>query len=1054
MNQHQFYDLSPVQEQFWLQHQSDPEGSAYNMVSLFEISGGLDIEMVRLTLNALVDRHDSLRSRFENREEGLKSVVSSQIQVELDQKDFSEESLNSDIVAPFNLEKGPLFRFVLYRKEKTFILLFVFHHIIIDLRSKDIFGKEFSLIYNSFNQDKISDLSPSVAYHKYTDWFRDFSSSEKYGKMVDFWKGCELSLPPLKLTSDFERPPVPGTSGTRLSGVLSDRVYRNLESYCEKEGTSPFLVLISAYYLLLHKYSGQEKVSLGVPRTNRYDHSMENILGSFVNILPMVVDFKQVMTFRDLLLQVRKKMLLIHRNQHVPYTRVISFTKGERDRKFNPLFQAGFTSEHSMELSLDGLIIEPLPVPGHGSQLDLFFNFWERKGIFHWELEYNTELFAQERCELFISSYMTLMNQILEEKDFALDKARLLTDEWKQKVCLDWNDTGKQISSFKGVHLYFEEQVEKTPESTALRFRGESLSYGQLNKRANKLACLLMEKGAGVETIVGLSLERSFEMVIGMLGILKAGASYMPIEPSHPDEYKKYLVHDTDLKLLLTTGEYGDGYSTLFPRLDVILLDDEEAFSSLEKDVNPQVDISSDTRAYLFYTSGSTGKPKGVEVLHDGLTDRILWMDETFNFGRDRKTILKTPYNFDVSGMEFWLPLSTGAPLVIAEPQGHLDNSYLARIIRDEDISIAHFVPSLLNTFIGAADEFSCPGLKDVLCCGEVLPPSVVNEFYKKFPNSRLHNLYGPTEATIFITYWACENFCSVVPIGKPVQNTQTYVLDDNFNPLPPGVTGHLYLAGSGLARGYYKRDDLTKAVFVPHFNIKNKLIYKSGDLAQWTLRGDLLCFGRSDNQVQLHGQRIELGEVESTLNQHPGVEASAVIVDGEFGSDQRLVAYVVKSGQGVDIPELKSHILKTSPKYMVPSLFLFLDELPLSSNGKLDRKKLPQNKLIGELTPDQSIKVEGDTEEVIARIWGDLLSVPVGSRDNFFDLGGTSLQIMEVQRELVKWAGRDIPITHLFQYSTVNSLAEYLSREDNKQQKNAILSRVEKQKKRRKVKR
>ncbi len=1042
-------NLSAVQKQFWLQYQQEPEGSAYNMASLFEIKGSLNTDAVRKTLDLLVNRHEMLRARFIMGTEGPEQIVYDDLYFELTEKEYSAEGLEEDICTPFYIEKGPLFRFILYKDGSKRRLLFVFHHLIVDLRSKDIFGEEFSLIYNSLIRGAEPSLREAVSYECYVRSMEDFSGSDDYGKMNDFWQRMNLVSDPLTLTTDFERPSFSRTTGSRLAGEFSSDLSIALHRYCEKESTSPYLVLLAAYYLLLHKYSGQDRIAVGVPRTNRGKPIFEDIFGCFMNILPLVIDFSEDMTFIDLLKQVRRKMLLVHRNQFVPYLQVIKAVKGELDRKYNPLFQVGFTNEYPMELTLDGLTVEPLAIPGHGSQLDLFFYFWERDDIYHWELEFNEALFTKERAELFPASFLTIMEQIVQGVDFPLSQTVWVSEVWRQKVCYDWNNTSYPPVEFKGVHQYFEEQVSQQPMKTALRFRGESLSYGELNRRANILAEELIRLGAQPEAVIGLSLERSLEMVVGMLGILKTGASYMPIEPTHPREYKKYLVEDTGLSLLLSMKAYEEILRADFPEVNILSLDDSRLIEG-DDPGNPDGAVASSTRAYLFYTSGSTGKPKGVEVEHGGLTDRILWMNRTFHFGTERKTLLKTPYNFDVSGMEFWLPLTTGAPLVIAEPEGHLDNSYLTDIIQRENISILHFVPSLLNVFLNTTNPESCPMIGDVLCCGEALPAGVVNDFYRKFPQARLHNLYGPTEATIFITYWNCEKECSVVPIGKPVSDTQVYVLDKSLRPLPPGVLGDLYLAGSGLARGYYKRGDLTEKVFVDHFLDSNRKMYLSGDLAQWTMDGDVLYFGRSDNQVQLHGQRIELGEIESTLNNHPGVKTSAVIVDGDFGTDQRLIAYVVPEDGELNIEVLKSHILKTSPKYMVPSLIFSLEELPLSDNGKLDRKKLPRDLTMMKSQNLVKEKIEGEMEKQIAQIWERILNVPIGPRDNFFDLGGTSLQIMEMHRELGKLAKEEIPVAMMFRYTTVESLAGYLRAGGGGEPRSHILSRVEKQKQRR----
>ncbi|MDC7221644.1 MAG: amino acid adenylation domain-containing protein [Spirochaetales bacterium] len=1035
-------ELSPIQKQFWLQSQADSEGSAYNMASLFEITGPFDIDRGNLILCAMIQRHRIFRTVYKSGPDGFYSVVQDDCPVSFIVNEFSEESLLKDISIPFDLEKGPLFRAYYYPRKKGCYLLFVFHHIVIDLRSKDIFSREFCRLYDSGAKD-IPLLPQSPQYEKYGEWLLELKQTEKWEKMKAFWKGEIEGNKPLLFSYDKERPSSQTTNGTRCAGAMSASIYSELHRYCHKKGRDPYIILLSAYYILLHKYTGQKRISVGVPRTNRTVEHFNETLGCFVNNLPMVVDIDPEMTISQLIWAVRKKMLLIHRNQYMPYTDIITLSPGYGDRKYNPLFQVGFTNEYPMELSFDNLTAEPLPVPGHGSQLDLFLYFWERNGVFHWEIEYNSDLFNNTRIESFIESYKATLKLILSGKDISIESLSVLHENMRERIIQKWNGTEFPLEDRRCLFHYFEEQARLYPDAEALIYRGKSLSFGELNRRANSLAQVLINNGVKQESIVGLSLERSFEMVVGLLGILKAGGAYCPMEPTHPDEYKSYLIQDAGLDIILTSHEYVDSLQSLKTGLKVFSLEDlpNENFN------NPSVNVSLDNRCYVFYTSGSTGKPKGVDVLHEGVVDRILWMDRTFNFGKERKTLLKTPYNFDVSGMEFWLPLMTGAPLVISEPGGHLDNSYLKDVIIKENISIVHFVPSLLKTFLKLEMVEECASLEDVFCCGEALPADVVNEFYRIFPNVKLHNLYGPTEATIFITYWKCENNISVVPIGLPVSNTQVFIVDEQLNLLPPGIKGDLYLAGSGIARGYMNREELTSQMFIPQPWNSSKIMYKSGDVAEWTPEGELNFFGRSDTQVQLHGQRIELGEIENILNNHPAVEGSALTVSEDFGSGQRLAAFIVVKNE-VTRQELAAHIGKSLPKYMIPSFFFYLDNFELSKNGKLDRKKLPDPRtLMGDVKTD-IVMPETEMEKALAQIWEELLGCPVGKDNAFFELGGSSLQLMEMQQKLSSHLDKSIAITALFKHTVLSDLALFLSEgiEDNGSKK--IASRVEKQKK------
>jgi len=1035
------YGISPIQKQFWLQHQSDPQSAAYNMASLFELSAMPDRARIIDVLGALIRRHSILRTLYGMEKGRLIARILEDMAPDFREDNYSQELLSQDIEEPFDLSKGPLFRTRLYKREKGYFLLFVFHHIAIDLRSKDIFGSEFSLLYNRGAND--SPIGESTPYEEYPGYLEKERSTDRWEKMASFWKGEIGGLSPLLLTYDGERPPAMTTEGTRRTGALDPSLFADLNRYCIRSDRDPFLILLALYGVILHKYSGQTRISIGVPRTNRESGMYDNTMGCFVNILPLVLDINPQDTISDVLGQVRKKMLLIHRNQYFPYTDVVSLSPHPSDRKYNPLFQVGFTNEYPMTISLDGLTAEPLPVPGHGSQLDLFLYFWQRNGVFHWELEYNSRLFHKRRIDFFIDAYGVLLRDFLSGKDLPMDGISLVSRRTEQLILQEWQGDTRPLSGGLCIHGLVEKQAALSGGKTALIFKGNELSFEMLNARANDVAALLIGKGIGREAIVGVSLERSFEMVIALLGILKAGAAYLPMEPTHPSEYKKYLIEDSGLSVILTKGRYRGELSALGYPIELICLDE---IAQGGTHANPADRVGPENRAYVFYTSGSTGKPKGVDILHEGLLDRILWMDRIFRFGTERRTILKTPYNFDVSGMEFWLPLITGAPLVIAEPGGHLDNAYLARTMGEEKISISHFVPSLLKTFLKSADSRKCPDLRDVLCCGEALPPEVVNEFYEKFPEARLHNLYGPTEATIFITYWNCERNVKQVPIGRPVSNTECYILDSKGQLLPPGVTGELYLGGIGLARGYMNRPDLTEKAFVEQPWNRDKLMYKTGDLTQWTPEGEILYLGRNDNQVQLHGQRVELGEIENALNSHPCVEGAALKVTSDFGAEQRLVAYIVKKGD-VTSRELASHIEKTLPKYMIPSFFVFLDKFELNSNGKLDRKKLPEPSVMGDESSLDIVEPKTDKEKAIALIWEKILGRPVGRGQTFFELGGSSLQLMELQQELALSMGQDVPIAILFEYTTLEKLGEYFEGDSGAtKREEKVMSRAERQ--------
>ena len=854
---------SPVQEQFRLACRLNPDNTAYNLASLFEITGSLDESFTSEALGVIFNRYYWAA--------GVKPVYHGF---------FSHEEVSKAVNAPFDLDGDDLLRVHIWPDSNRTYLLFLFHHIIFDLRSKDIFSREFSEIYNALIESREPCLEPVYQYGDYIHWYNEFSRTEKYRRMLAYWEGEPLGDFMLDLPSDKERQPIPSSRGHRIFGTFPGSLKEKLDSYCRTQATDPFLVLLSAYAVFLNRFSGQDRFSIGIPRTNRPEEDFQNIIGCFVNILPLCLEIEEGMIFRELLRRVRMKMLGMHRNQNIPYLEVVRLKKGKRDTKYNPLFQVGFTFEHPMRLDLNGAEVSSLDIAPDAAQLDLFFYFWRDDERLRWAVEYCTDLFTRERIEVFFASFLTILEQGLDDDSQFLSTIPLIDDASRENIS-SWNDTSRDYGITGGVIEGFLKQARSRPEEIALVFRGESMTYGELERRVRILAAFLLNKGVGQETIVGLSLERSFEMVIGMYAIVLVGGTYLPIEPSLPSDYIDYIREDSRLSLVLSK----ENYRSLFPGLDGFVALDAFDFSEWEEQAESPA-LNPDSRVYILYTSGSTGRPKGVEITHRGLTNRVLWMDEEYKLAAGDVLFQKTPYNFDVSGWEFWWPLMRGIPLVIAEPEGHKDNAYLVDTIEKANISLIHFVPSMLREFLKSCRDGNCPSLRDVMCSGEALPAAVVREFYEVLPHARLHNLYGPTEASIDVTYWPCPPDCRNVPIGKPVANTKIHILDEALNPLPPGVTGEIYLAGVQLARGYLNRAELTAERFIPN-PFDGGRMYKTGDLGQWDLNGEILYLGRNDSQVQLHGLRIELGEIENCINDHPGVETTAVIVQGEFGAGQ-----------------------------------------------------------------------------------------------------------------------------------------------------------------------
>ena len=599
---------------------------------------------------------------------------------------------------------------------------------------------------------------------------------------------------------------------------------------------------------------------------------------------------------------------------------------------------------------------------------------------------------------------------------------------------MEWNNTKVDYPKNKCIHHLFEEQAEKTPDAVAVVFEDIQMTYREFNKKANILAHYLISLGVGPEIFVCICMERSLDMVLAIYAIIKAGGAYIPIDPDYPEDRVKYMLEDSEGKIILAQEKFRELLSDV--KADIIFTDSSDNIFKEDKHSsnNPCIDIKSENAAYMIYTSGSTGKPKGVVNTHKGILNRLLWMQDAYMLNSEDVVLQKTPFSFDVSVWEFLWPLFTGASIVAAKPGGHMDPDYLSYLIRKEKITTLHFVPSMLSAFLDSADTEFCGSIKRVICSGEALSPDIQKRFFKKF-NCELHNLYGPTEAAIDVSYWECteNNLYSSVPIGKPVANTQLYILDKNLVPVPVGVSGELHIGGYQVARGYHNQPNLTAEKFIPDIfsNDPNARLYKTGDLARWLPDGNIEFLGRIDFQVKIRGFRIELGEIESVLSNYPAVKENVVIAKEDHKGDKQLATYVVAEGldnenQKQNISDIRSFLKEKLPDYMIPSFFAFMDSLPLTPNGKIDRKKLPE--------PDVSamqkeyVAPRTDTEEKIVSIWEGVLDIEkIGIFDNFFELGGHSLIAVQVISRLHEVLDIDIAVRVMFERPTIMELAEYI---------------------------
>ncbi|MGE5675070.1 MAG: non-ribosomal peptide synthetase, partial [Mycobacterium leprae] len=786
-----------------------------------------------------------------------------------------------------------------------------------------------------------------------------------------------------------------------------------------------------AFQVLLHRYSGQTEICVGTPVAGRSRQELERLIGVFVSTLVMRTAIESSRSFRELLAQVRENVLNDFAHQELPFENLVEALQPVRDTSRSPLFQVMFSLQNTPvgSMALPGLTIDEVAIETGTAKFDLTLYLTEEGGALTGIMEYNTDLFDRATTLRMIGHFETLLAGIAANPQTPVAGLPLLTTAELSQVMGEWNDTAVAYRQNVCLHELIEEQVERTPEATAVLFAGEEVSYRELNRRANQLAHGLRQLEVGPDVLVGICMERSVEMVVGLLAILKAGGAYVPLDPGYPPERLAFMLADAAVPVLLTQERLVAGLPEHGAR--VICLDTGWSALARESDANPVSGARPSDTAYVIFTSGSTGRPKGVMVPHAGICNRLLWMQDEYQLTTADRVMQKTPFSFDVSVWEFFWPLMTGATLVVAQPEGHKDSQYLVKLIQEARVTTMHFVPSMLQIFTEEPDLGHCESLRQVMCSGEALPPDVVERFYGRAPaHVLLHNLYGPTEASVDVTYWACprEGRMESVPIGRPIANTQIYLLNEQLQPVPVGVAGELHIGGVGLARGYLKRPDLTAEKFIPNPFGAGRL-YKTGDLARYRPDGAIEYLGRIDHQVKIRGFRIELGEIESALLRHGGLKECVVVAREDLPGQKQLVAYGVPGSRPVTVDELREFLRASLPEYMVPAHFVLLEAMPLSPNGKLDRKALP--------APQRAVSAAGATaprtvqELQLLPVWESVLGVsPIGVEDNFFELGGHSLLVIRLLNAVREATGRQLPIASLFRGPTIASQAKLLEQE------------------------
>ncbi|WP_164003053.1 non-ribosomal peptide synthetase, partial [Pyxidicoccus caerfyrddinensis] len=1035
--------LSFAQQRLWLLDQLEPGTPAYNMPSALRVSGVLDTEALRQSLEALVHRHESLRTTFREEPSGPVQIIAPSTALSLDVVDLSQlpedtrqpEALRlatAEALRPFNLATGPLLRVSLLRLDpQEHVLLLTLHHIVSDGWSMGVLVRELVSFYEALSSGHTPRLEAlPVQYADFASWQRSWLQGDVLQGQLDYWKQ-QLSGAPalLELPTDKPRPAVQSQRGALLPVHLPLPLAEALSAFCQREGVTPFMALLAVWQLLLARYSGQDDVTVGSPIAGRTRGETEGLIGFFVNTLVLRSHVQPLATFRELLAQVRASTLAAYEHQHLPFEKLVEELQPQRSLSHSPLFQVMLVLNNAppAELSLSGLSFVPLEREAEASKFDLTLSLTQTPRGLSGSLGYRTDLFDASTVSRMAEHLQTLLEAALALPDTRVGELPLLSPSERQQVLLDWNATGSNDARDTSIHELFQAQARLTPDAVALVFGEQCLTYRQLDERSNQLAWHLRSLGVGPEVRVGLFLERSLEMVVALLATLKAGGAYVPFDPDYPAKRLAWMLEDARPVVLLALQRLLSRLPAHDARL--LCLDSPPDSLALQPRHAPPPLASADSLAYVIFTSGSTGRPKGAMNSHRAVVNRLLWMQQEYGLSAADTVLQKTPFSFDVSVWEFFWPLMTGARLVLARPGGHQEPAYLARLIAEERVTTVHFVPSMLQVFLEEPGLERCTTLKRVVCSGEALPLELAQRCLQRLPAADLHNLYGPTEAAVDVTYYACvrEEPHRSVPIGRPVANTQIRILDVHLRPVPIGVPGELFIGGVQVGRGYLGRPELTAERFIPDpfSDTPGARLYRTGDVARWLPDGLVEYLGRADFQVKVRGLRIELGEIESALQQQHSVQQAVVLAREDRAGDKRLVAYVVGRGdtQAVEVSALRARLHEKLPEYMVPQTFVVLEAFPLTPSGKVDRRALPAPE--ASASASEYVAPRTPTEEILASLWAGLLRMEkISVEDDFFALGGHSLLATQVISRIRSTFGVELQLRALFEAPTLAGLA------------------------------
>ncbi|MFN7216594.1 amino acid adenylation domain-containing protein, partial [Microcystis sp.] len=1043
--------LSFAQTRLWFLAEFESNSSFYNIPLALRLEGTLNSEILIQSLEEICDRHEALRTNFITVDGIPTQVIQARTWtvtvVDLQHLSGSEQAIASQELAqnqaiqPFDLAGEPLIRITLVVLSETeHLLLVCMHHIVSDGWSMGVFLQELTALYNAYIQGLSSPLNPlSIQYGDFTLWQRQWLQGEVLQQQLDYWQKQLAGAPALlSLPTDRPRPNQQSFAGGHLPFSLSWELTEKLTQLTQEQGVTLFMTLLTAYAVLLYRYTEQEDILIGTPIANRNRSEIEGLIGFFVNTLVLRIDLSGKPNFNQLLGRVREMAMDAYAHQDLPFEMLVEVLQPERDLSHAPLFQVDFLLQNSppSPLELTGLTATPLTTENDTAKFDLTLAMEntgaELKGVW----EYNTDLFDRSTIERLTGNFITLLEALVVNPQQPIFQLPLLTEVEAKELLQDWNATEKEYPFHQCIHHLFEEQAARTPAAVAVVFEGQELTYQDLNIQANQLAHYLQSLGVNSEVLVGIYLERSLLVIVGLLAVLKAGGAYIPLDPDYPQQRLTYMAEDAQISLLLTQESLLD--SLPVEDVGIIVLDKLAEILTVQSPENPFSEVAPENLLCLLYTSGSTGKPKGVMLTHAALVNHSWGISEVFGLTESDRVLQFASFGFDVAAEEIFPTWLKGGTVVLRPGQMFPTLTDFADFIEQESLTVLNITPAYWHEWAIAVSQSLATvpsSLRVVAVGGDAVLPETVN-IWRQMVGKRVQciNVYGPTEASVTaivhdLLDYQSEKINSVL-IGRPIANTKAYILDHNLQPVPIGVKGELHLCGVRLARGYLNRPELTAEKFInnPFANAAFNRLYKTGDLARYLPDGNIECFGRIDNQVKIRGFRIELGEIEAVLNQNIDVQTSCVIIREDTPGDKYLVAYIVAHYERIPmISELRQFLSSKLPLYMVPQAFVFLESLPLTTNRKVDRRALPAPDKIGNRR-DQYVAPRNGIEEMLVQIWTEILKIEqVGIYDNFFEIGGHSLlatQLVSRVRSLFKI---ELPLRSLFAAATVAELAHLI---------------------------